>query len=182
MTEESLYPGIREELRRRFREDQDARAQVGEAMRNGASEAEIAEIWQDGAVDRANTAWLKSVVDRIGWPGIPEVGTEGAECAWTLVQHADRDRPFQRQCLDLMRAKMATGEVEKRAVAYLTDRVLVGAGERQIYGTQMMSDGNGGWIPRPVEDPDNLEQRRAEAGLETMAEYAIMMERCHGRS
>jgi len=54
----------------------------------------------------------------------------------------------------------------KKDLAYLEDRILVGKGEDQIYGTQFfMKDFK--FIPRPIIDPENLEKRRNEMGLES---------------
>src|SRR5207244_6160203 len=88
------------------------------------------------AIDADNTAWLKDVVRRHGWPGCSLVGAEAANAAWLLVQHADRDPAFQRECLSLMEAAVAAGDASPADLAYLTDRVLRAEGKPQRYGTQ----------------------------------------------
>lgn len=122
------------------------------------------------AVDSLNTAWLKSVVAERGWPLASHVGDHGARDAWLLAQHADRDRAFQGEVLVLMEAAVAEGEAPGSYFAYLTDRVRLGAGELQVYGTQYnVVDG----IPQTfrLEDPDSVDARRAAVGLEPLAEY-----------
>ena len=53
----------------------------------------------------------------------------------------------------------------------LTDRVLLNSGESQVYGTQFQRDESGdGLIPRPISDPETVEERRAAVGLDTLAE------------
>jgi len=48
--------------------------------------------------------------------------------------------------------------------------VRVNAWQPQLYGTQFtVTDGEFG--PRPIEDPQGLDERRAEAGLEPFADY-----------
>jgi hypothetical protein len=128
--------------------------------------------------DEENTKRLVEIVEQHGWPSISLVGQDGANAAWLLVQHADRDRKFQRKCLDLM-AKLPKNEVSQRDLAYLTDRVLLAEGKKQLYGTQMDS-ADGKWVPRPLEDPENVEQRRAVHGLEPLAEYIKLMESVYG--
>ncbi len=54
--------------------------------------------------------------------------------------------------------------------AYLTDRVRVGVGERQLYGTQLQWR-NGELLPLETEYPEHLDRRRLAAGLEPMDEY-----------
>ena len=49
--------------------------------------------------DTENTAWLKGIVNKQGWPTISDIGKDGFNAAWLLVQHADTDRAFQKQCL-----------------------------------------------------------------------------------
>lgn len=88
-----------------------------------------------GAVDRDNTAWLKVIVERHGWPGRRLVGDEGSEHAWLLAQHADHDPVFQRRCLDMLGDAVARGDASPITLAYLTDRVRLASGQCQLYGT-----------------------------------------------
>src|SRR5262249_39440616 len=130
------------------------------------------------AVDEDNTKWLKGVVGRHGWPTNTLVGKDGANAAWLLVQHADADPKFQRRCLDLM-AKLPKDEVSQSNLAYLTDRVLLAEGKKQLYGTQFTFV-DGKWKPRPLEDEANVDQRRAEAGLPPLAGYIKLIEQQYG--
>jgi hypothetical protein len=116
--------------------------------------------------DGANRTRLKAIVQEFGWPGKSLVGADGANAAWLLIQHADADREFQKDCLRLMEAAPA-GEVEGKHIAYLTDRVLVGAGKPQKYGTQLGAD----FKPLPIADEGNVDDRRAKLGLPSLAEY-----------
>jgi hypothetical protein len=124
-------------------------------------------------VDKKHTARMKAIVADHGWPLKSMVGADGATAAWLLVQHADHDVKFQRHCLELMNAAPAT-ETAPQDVAYLTDRVLVNEGKKQLFGTQF-------WVvdakrvPRPIEDEAQLDQRREAAGLSPMSEYAAHM-------
>jgi hypothetical protein len=121
-------------------------------------------------VDQRNTARLREIVDEIGWPGVSAVGDQAAEAAWLIAQHADLDRAFQRRCLELMRT-LAPGEVLPRHIASLEDRVLVGEGKPQRYGTQLRRTPDGRLEPAPIADPDGVDARRAAVGLERLAEY-----------
>jgi hypothetical protein len=103
-----------------------------------------------------------------GWPGQALVGEEGAQAAWLLAQHADRHPDLQRAFLDALRGAVAQGEASPAHLAYLEDRVRVHAGQPQLYGTQFtVTDGEFG--PYPIEDPQRLDARRTEAGLEPFA-------------
>lgn len=52
----------------------------------------------------------------------------------------------------------------------MTDRLLVADKKPQRFGTQL--DGN--FKPLPIEDAANVDQRRADLGLSSMAEYVKM--------
>jgi hypothetical protein len=130
------------------------------------------------AVDRENTAWMKTVIATHGWPGESMVGERGAHAAWLLVQHADLDRAFQKQCLALLERAVAEGEATPIDYAYLYDRVAVGEQRPQRWGTQFGGDG----LPEPIEDGEHVDDRRKAIGLGTMADYAEQMRRMYGPS
>lgn len=122
------------------------------------------------AVDSLNTAWLKLVVAQRGWPAASRVGERGAHNAWLLAQHADRDRAFQREVLALLETAVAQGEASGSDFAYLTDRVRIGMGELQVYGTQY-NVVDGVPVTFQLEDPESVDARRASVGLQSLAEY-----------
>ena len=161
--------GLRKELLKRTKEDQDARQKLIELTSRqrdenakGSKLADSSELKSVREIDRKNTAWLKMVVNAHGWPGKSAVGEDGAQAAWLLVQHADHDRDFQRQCLKLMHAALKKGEVTGQQVAYLTDRVLVAEKRNQLYGTQFQVKDGGALVPYPIEDEVNVDKRRKE--------------------
>ena len=55
------------------------------------------------------------------------------------------------------------------------DRIRVNSGQQQIFGTQFYKDKNGQFGPRPIEDFENLEERRREFGLGSFSEYEQLM-------
>jgi hypothetical protein len=168
---------LRQELLRRAAEDQEARrkwqAWWDEHAKGGTvpGKPEDVPVIREGIeIDRRNTARMKEIVARHGWPGIRLVGEDGANAAWLLVQHADQDPVFQKPCLGLMEEAARKGDASKRHLAYLTDRVLVAEKKKQRYGTQLYYQ-NGQLVPQPIEDVANVDKRRAGAGLEPLAEY-----------
>lgn len=152
---------LRAELLRRSAVDRAVRSHYAGAA------AEAARVME---MDSANTAWLKTVLERIGWPGRALVGDDGAEAAWLLAQHADLDPAFQRHCLDLLRRAVEGGDASPADLAHLTDRVLRASGKPQLYGTQVtVRDGQ--YVPAQVADPATLDARRASVGLDPIATH-----------
>jgi hypothetical protein len=117
------------ELAARMERDQAVRTAV---QRHASAEA----IDRLVEIDHENTAWLRGVLDRVGWPGNSLVSEQGALAAWLLAQHADGDLGFQRECLARPAAAVEAGEAEPSHLAYLTDRVRLAQGQPQVYGTQ----------------------------------------------
>src|SRR5437588_10770251 len=73
---------LRQELLRRMKEDQDARKKlipILSARKGPVKEADLPpELRGLEEIDKRNTAWLKEVIDRKGWPGKSLVGGAGA--------------------------------------------------------------------------------------------------------
>ena len=153
-------PALCAELLALFAEDQAARHAVM-ADQNAETIARVE------AIDRKSTARMKELVATVGWPGRSLVGRNAANAAWCLVQHADHDVAFQKQCLPLIERAVAAGEAEPDHAAYLHDRIAVADQRPQRYGTQYGADGK----PQPIEDEANVDARRAAVGLEPLAEY-----------
>ena len=134
-----------------------------------------ADLWAEVAkIDADNTQWLKNIVNQRGWLKYSDVGIDGGDAAWLIVQHADADPLFQRKCLDLMTA-LPKNEVSQSNLALLTDRVLLAEGKNQIYGTQFVVR-DSECVPRSLEDAENVDARRAEVGLPPLTEYKAMLE------
>jgi hypothetical protein len=164
-------PELRDELLRMVEEDQVVRR---EAVATKFKDPAVIERMK--AIDMKNTARMKEIVAQVGWPTKTLVGEKATRAAFLLVQHADLDVAFQKQCLPMLEKSVAAGEGSAKDLAYLTDRVLVAEGKPQRYGTQFHTV-EGKLVPRPIEDEANVDARRAAVGLGTMAEYSAQMQR-----
>jgi hypothetical protein len=154
---ELAQPAMREELLAMRERDQAVRqATTQEAMQQ----------WD--AIDAANLLRIKAIVAQYGWPTVTMVGKDGAQAAWLLAQHADRDAPFQNQVLAMMEPLVAQGEASGVHYAYLYDRTHY----PQRYGTQGTCVNAQAWEPFEIEDLASVNARRRALGLMSMAEYA----------
>ncbi|MEV7396448.1 DUF6624 domain-containing protein [Aeromicrobium sp. NPDC092404] len=125
--------------------------------------------------DQDRTDRLEEIIDEHGWPTIALVGKDGEDAAWTIAQHSDLDKPFQAKALKLLRKAVADKQASPGNLAYLEDRVAVGSGKPQLYGTQMGCGPDGPEPATPIKDEDGVEERRKKAGLEPLADYVTEM-------
>jgi hypothetical protein len=130
----------------------------------------------DAEGDEARTARLKEILAEHGWPTFDLVGEDGEDAAWAIAQHSDQDPAFQREALEQLRAAVAAGQASPGNLAYLEDRVAVAAGEPQTYGTQIGCGPDGATPATPLADEDAVDELRAAAGLEPLADYLAEMD------
>ena len=117
-----------------------------------------------------HAARLARIIDDHGWPGGPHAGSDGAEAAWLIVQHAIACPALQRRALGELKAAAARGEVPPWQAAMLEDRIRVFEGGTQRYGTQLDWDAEGQLSPLPIEEAAGLDERRKSVGLRPLAE------------
>lgn len=148
-------PELRAELLAMMDEDQ--AEQLGEVQTNNYT---------------ARTERLTEIMAEFGWPTFELVGEDGSTAAWVIAQHADLDPDVQATALELLRDAVADGQASPGDLAYLEDRVAVAAGNDQVYGTQMGCSEDGTPLPAtPIADEASVEERRAAAGLDPLADY-----------
>ena len=113
---------------------------------------------------------LEQSLESFDWLGIDLVGCDGANAAFLIAQHADENVPFQEIALKRLTSAVKRDQAMSWQLAYLTDRVLINTGKKQIYGTQheMINDK---LVPRPLEYPAKVDELRAEMDLGTLEDY-----------
>jgi hypothetical protein len=118
--------------------------------------------------DRRHRAAVERIFARYGWPKRSIVGREAAHRFWLLVQHQPLE--LQGRILPEMEVAAQRGEASRSDYAYLYDRVRMGEGKPQRWGTQVKCV-NGLPVLSPVEDQPGLEQRRRELRMPPIKEY-----------
>ena len=117
-----------------------------------------------------NERKIKAILDKYGWPTKEMIGEQGNWTICNVIQHSDNE--IRIKYLPIMRKAVADKKLEPRFLARAEDRIATEKGELQIYGGQMKyypeTKGFNVW---PVYDPVNIDKRRAEIGLEPIAEF-----------
>ncbi|MBB5395306.1 DUF6624 domain-containing protein [Mucilaginibacter sp. AK015] len=123
---------------------------------------------------------LETIFKKYGYPGFDQVGKTGSNNFWLMVQHCDKWPAFQQQVLEAMKPEVLKKNADAKNFAYLTDRVNLNTGKKQVYGTQMTYNTKlCQAIPRPLADSANVNQRRYQVGLGAIEEYQNQMSEMH---
>ena len=165
------HPALRDELMRMASDDQRFRSEVQAALVSGAMSPGAREAHdRQEQLDRKNQARLAEIVETHGWPGAALAGLGGADAAFLIVQHAPLD--YQKKYLPMLEAAVARHDALPHWAAMLKDRVLMGDGKPQIYGTQVrIVPGATTFQLHPIEDEARVDERRARVGLGPLADY-----------
>ncbi len=167
----NLNKPLAAELDSIFSDDQDGRQQLDAVQQKyGYDSKEVKALWQSiNEKDSVDLVKIKAILDKYGWLGADIVGHKGNQTLFLVIQHADIK--VQEQYLPMMREAVKNNKAQPSSLALLEDRVALREGRKQIYGSQIHGGPNGtNWIS-PIEDPDNVDKRRAEVGLGPLADY-----------
>lgn len=165
------YAAVRADLLGILEDDQKYRLQFDALSKTySLSSPEMMELSKKmREVDSINLAKVKAILEKYGWLGPQDIGRKANLALFLVIQHAD---PLtQREYLPIMREAVKTGRANGSSLALLEDRVAIGEGRPQIYGSQLYQEGDGPLIVQAMEDPDHVDERRASIGLPPMAEY-----------
>lgn len=110
------------------------------------------------------------ILDSIGWPSKKIIGEQGNLTICNVLQHSSLE--VREKYLPLMQKAVKEKELSARFLVRAVDRIATDKNELQIYGGQMK------YYPEtksfnfwPIKDPENLEKRRAEMGMESISEF-----------
>lgn len=154
-----------------YLDDQALRMQIQETEeKTGPESIESKQLWmQIERKDSINLIKVKAILDKYGWLGPDVVGNQGSSTLFLVIQHANLKT--QEAYLPMMRDAVKKGKAAGSNLALLEDRIEIGNGRKQIYGSQIEMDKDNKYYVSPLLDPDNVDKRRAAVGLEPMADY-----------
>ena len=153
-------------------EDQDYRLKIDKVeKKHGRQSPEVTALWKTiQEKDSLNLIKVKAILDKYGWLGPDIVGQDGASAIFLVIQHSDKQT--QDQYAPMMREAVKNGKASPSSLALLEDRLALRQGKKQIYGSQIGTETKTGVsFIFPLEDPDNVDKRRKEVGLQSLAEY-----------
>ncbi|NJB69902.1 hypothetical protein GGR42_000364 [Saonia flava] len=117
-----------------------------------------------------NEKKVKGILDTYGWPTKEMSGERGNWTLCNVIQHSDNE--VRIQYLPMMSQAVKDKKLEPRFLVRAEDRIATERGDLQIYGGQMK------YYPEtksfnlwPVYDPENIDKRRTEIGLDSIAVF-----------
>ncbi len=124
-----------------------------------------------GQVDSVNELRLTAIIEQLGdYPGLDVVGESQKNTAWLVIQHAPIE--YQERYYPLVEKAVDEGQLARGDWAYLVDRMRMNSDEKQVYGSQMrLREDKNGYEIYQLEDPFNVNKRRAAVGLGPIEEY-----------
>ena len=155
-----------------YRDDQQYRMQISEIEKeHGWDAPEMRKLWSIIIEkDSINLVKVKKILDERGWLGPDVIGQQGNGTLFLVIQHADLET--QEKYLPMLRDAVQKGNARASDLALLEDRVALRQGKLQMYGSQIGRDPDTGEsYVLPLEDPDNVDKRRASVGLGPLSEY-----------
>jgi hypothetical protein len=126
---------------------------------------------QMNKVDSSNIARVSAILECFGWLGAEEVGEIANSCIFLVIQHSDQRT--RERFLPIMREAVKKGKAKASDLAFLEDRVALGRGKKQIYGTQLYKNTETGDFEFfPIEDELTVNNRRKDVGLNSIEDRA----------
>lgn len=112
----------------------------------------------------------EEIITKNGWPSIQKVGYKNSQTMWLIIQHSDLTT--MKKYYPVMKKAAEQRELLPRDFAFLEDRMLMYSKKQQIYGSQTVIDRESKkFYLYPVENVDQIDQRRASVGLESIKKY-----------
>ena len=172
-TEIEIYDSIKAILDTVYIEDQEIRKKTKEIIEKYSwGSKELKTHWKKiDEIDSINEIKVFNILDEYGWLGEEKIGWQGNLSFFLIIQHSSQKK--QEKYLPLIQDAVNKGNADPSSLALLEDKVSVGKGEKQKYGSQVKRNiETGEYYILPLEDPDNIDKRRKDVGL---SEYSVYL-------
>ena len=122
--------------------------------------------------DSLNLIEVRIILNQHGWLSPEEVSEDGNAALFLVIQHSNLKD--QIKYLPMLRKAVLDGKASGQDLALLEDRVLLGQGESQIYGSQVYRNKDTGeYYVAPMINPSSVNDRRKEIGLIPIEDYLL---------
>jgi hypothetical protein len=172
---QSSLSSLRKELVDIYISDQLYRAEMAKIKSTDIKIVHL--VNKQDSLDAINVKRVAAILDSMGYPKRHEYGDSAGLATFFVIQHADIK--YQAKYLPLFEQAAKDREIEWRTVVYMIDRVRLETGQKQLYGTQIqpVKDSITGFLTdkaviAPIEDEQNVNERRAKVGLGTVEQEA----------
>ncbi|MDR2145047.1 MAG: hypothetical protein LBE91_01125 [Tannerella sp.] len=118
--------------------------------------------------DSKNQEQVIKIIDGHGWLGISQVGFFANNALFLVIQHAPVE--MQEKYFPLLKESAEKGESRLADMALMDDRIRMRRNRKQLYGSQTTTV-NGKNYVWPIEDAQNVDERRKQVQLQPLAEY-----------
>lgn len=169
-----LFDSIALQLVTVISDDQKYRNEMSDVMKSyGGDSREMKSLLKKMySTDSINFLKVSLILDRYGWLGSEAIGVEGNRTLFMVIQHSPLKD--QEKYLPVIRQAVKDGKATAGNLALLEDRVSLRKGKRQIFGSQVSWNlKTNVYYVLPLEDPDNVDKRRAAMGLMPLADYLM---------
>lgn len=163
---------LQTELLTILEEDQKYRMQMNETQKKfGQDSKEMKDLWKiTNQKDSINLSKVEKILTEKGWVGKEKVGSKANSALFLVIQHNTLE--IQKKYLPMMKEAVSKGNANPSSLALLIDRIEIREGRKQVYGSQIGTNPNTkSQYIFPLLDPDNVDKRRTEVGLGTLADY-----------
>ncbi len=120
--------------------------------------------------DSMNVITITNLLDNQGWPELNKIGRSGSNAIFLTLQHSNLET--QEKYLPVLTQAVADEKIAPGALALFEDRLRLGQGKKQVYGSQVNRDRETGQnYVQPLMEPEKVNERRAEVGLGPIEDY-----------
>lgn len=153
------------------RRDQAVRADWAKIVNGNVTQEEAIEYaLKMEETDSTNLVVVSHILDSYGW--LDGLSKEADKAISLVIDHSDLETMNKYQ--SLFHEAAEKGHISVNDLVTMEDRMLMNAGKPQIYGTQAYAlerQGESIIYIWPVEEPEKLNERRAEVGLSPIEVY-----------
>jgi len=121
-------------------------------------------------IAKNNFSNMQQLLDKYGWPKYSTVGKLAADAPLLVINHHENNSIRKKYLLQIRQSCLGN-EGSCMEFAKIQDRVLVNENKLQTYGMQFRYNAERKLEPFPIKNPEYVDRRRKEIGLEPLKSY-----------